>query len=191
MMTQSHVLVTAFLGDRLHRRGVSVRRWAFALGGLAPDLPLIVLTLGYLTWRRFAEPLPSGEPLFGAAYDALYFGNPFWIVLTSLFHAPVMIALYAWYGRRSGRPWLWWLAMGCALHTAIDVFTHRGDGPLLLFPFDWSYRYPAPVSYWDPAHGGATFALYENLLDVAIVGYFAVLALGWAAGRLGALRRAG
>lgn len=183
MMTQSHVLITAFLGDRMHRRGARVRRLAFALGGLMPDVPLIVLTLGYFGWRRWVAPADDGF-VFGPAYDALYFGDPIWIFLTSLFHAPLFIAAYALYARCTGRPRLWWFAMGCALHTIIDVFTHHNDGPLLLYPFDWSYRFAAPLSYWHPAYGGATFALYENLLDLAIVGYFLFRAMGVAARRL-------
>jgi hypothetical protein len=50
----------------------------------------------------------------------------------------------------------------------------------LFFPLNWRYRFPAPVSYWHPAYGGRTFALFENALDIVILFYFAALALAWA-----------
>lgn len=183
MMTQSHVLITAFAGHRAKRRGAKVHLRGFVAGALVPDVPLILLTLGYFAWRRWFVPLPAGEHIYGATYDGLYFGDPFWIVATSLFHAPFLIALMGWVGWKTERPWLVWFAAGCGLHSVIDIFTHHFDGPLVFFPFDWSYRFPSPVSYWHPAYGGRTFSRYETILDWAILGYFTVLGVAWAVRR--------
>jgi hypothetical protein len=180
MMTQSHFLITALLGDRLRRRGVQVRLKGFLLGSFVADVPLTVLTLSYFAYRAWFVALPEGEHIFGPSYDLLYFTNPFWIVWTSLFHAPLLIATMALVGSRTGRPGLYWFALGCGLHSLIDIFTHHNDGPLLFFPFNWTYRYPAPVSYWHPADGGRTFAVFESALDVLIIAYFASMALAWA-----------
>jgi hypothetical protein len=185
MMTQSHFLITAFLGDRLGRRGVQVRLRGFLLGSLIPDLPLTILTFGYFAYRAWFVALPAGEHIFGPSYDALYFSNPLWVFWTSLFHAPLVIAVMALVGARTGRPALYWFALGCGLHSLIDIFTHHNDGPLVFFPFNWSYRFPAPVSYWHPAYGGRTFALFENALDLLILVYFVAVALAWAWRRFG------
>ncbi len=181
MMTQSHLLITGLLGHRLRRSGRRLRFGAFLLGSVLPDVPLILLTLGYVAWHRWGPALPAGERLFGASYDALYFGNPLWLLATSLFHAPLLIAALAWGGRRWRRPSLVWLAAGCGLHTLLDVFTHHDDGPLLLFPLDWHYRFRAPISYWHPQYGGALFSRLELLLDLAIATY--LLAVAWVARR--------
>jgi hypothetical protein len=55
------------------------------------------------------------------------------------------------------------------LLTAVDMFTHVDDGPVLLFPLDWQMRYKAAVSSWDVAHGARTFRIFEHLLDFLLV----------------------
>jgi hypothetical protein len=80
---------------------------------------------------------------------------------------------------------VYWFALGCGPHSFIDILTRRNDGPLLFFPFNWTYRFPVPVSYWYPAYGGRTFAVLEGTLDVVIIAYFATLALTWARRRCG------
>ena len=180
MMTQSHLLITALLGDRLRRRGAQVRLKGFLLGSFVPDVPLTILTPGYFAYRAWIVSLPEGEHIFGPSYDALYFSNPFWVFWTSLFHAPLLIIALALVARKMERPGLYWFALGCGLHSFIDIVTHHNDGPLLFFPFNWSYRFSAPVSYWHPAYGGRTFAVFENALDLLIIAYFAAMGLAWA-----------
>ena len=109
----------------------------------------------------------------------LYFQDPWWIAVTSLLHAPLIILLLGYVGhrrrdRRAGAR-LYWFALGCGLHSLIDILTHRDDGPVLLFPFEWSYRIPAPISYWDPRYGGRIFAPIELAVDLVLIGYFAAL----------------
>ena len=69
---------------------------------------------------------------------------------------------------------MFWLAASMIFHTLIDIFTHHSDGPLFLFPLNWSYRFASPISYWEPAYHGQLFMLAEYLLDAFILGY-----LGW------------
>jgi membrane-bound metal-dependent hydrolase YbcI (DUF457 family) len=183
MQTYSHLLITALAGDRLEKQGVSISKKVFLFGAILPDIALIVLTIGFVIQNRVLAPqeIPNSQ-LFGDVYDAYFFYHPVWIVSHNFFHAPLILvalaALGAWGASRNHR-WGWplfWLAVACALHTVIDIFTHRNDGPLLFFPFDWQTRFAAPVSYWDPRYGGRVFAPLEHLLDVVIVGY---LTLTW------------
>ena len=85
-----------------------------------------------------------------------------------------MIAIIGTLAMRRGKAWgesFVWFAIGCGFHTLLDIFTHVNDGPVLLYPFNWRYRYRAPVSYWDPRHGGRTFAMFELALDIGLVIY--------------------
>ena len=183
MQTYSHLLITALAGDRLEKRGITLSKRAFLFGAVLPDLPLIGLTMWFFIYYRWVAPQEFTEShLFGELYDAYFFQNPIWIVGHNFFHAPLILAALigvGYWGARRGARWgapLLWLAVACLLHTVIDVFTHRNDGPLILFPFDWQTRYAAPVSYWDPRYGARVFAPIEHLLDIAIVGY---LIWGW------------
>jgi hypothetical protein len=150
-------------------------------GSILPDIPLFILTVGFIIAHQL-NPNPADPSLFGSAYDTLYFTNPWWIAGHNLFHGPLLILLYGGIGyglmRQTVRPswqkWggpLLWLAVGCGLHTLIDIFTHVTDGPVLFFPLNWHYRFFAPVSYWDPQYGGRTFAIFEHLLDALLVGW--------------------
>ncbi len=179
MNTYSHLLMTAVLREGLKKRDIVVPTKAALLGSVAPDLPLFALTLGYWIGRQI-KPLPVHEGLFGPGYDALYFSNPFWIVLHNFFHAPIMIALFAtlgYVGMRRGKVWgtgVFWFAIACGFHSLIDIPTHGDDGPLLLFPFNWSLRYHSPISYWDSRFYGEYFAVFEHLLVLAMLGFFGV-----------------
>lgn len=184
MRTLSHILVTAGAGVGLQKHGSPVHLKAFLIGSVLPDLPLALLTVGYLVahagplWRDPALMAKTGRLM--DSYHALYFNSPLWIVSHNLFHAPFVIAalfLMGLLAERRGLRWapaLRWLALGLALHSAVDILTHHDDGPLLFFPFDWRYRFPSPVSYWDPARFGRAFTVFEYGLDSLIAVYFAL-----------------
>ena len=177
MQTYSHFLITALAADGLKQREVDVRSKAVLWGSVLPDIPLGLLSLGYLAYYRWVAPLPDGVDML-AHFDALYFTNPVWKAGHNFFHAPliilamVMVGVYA--GRR-GKGWgpaLLWFALGCGLHSFFDIFTHHSDGPLLFFPLNWDWRFISPVSYWDSDYYGNIFAPVEHLLDLGILIYF-------------------
>ncbi len=128
---------------------------------LLPDVPLFILTMWY--FLRY-------EVDFGPRYDTLFYNDPLWVITHNLFHGPLVIAAIALVGallyrrnaddHRGARrgAWLLSFAFGTGLHSFVDIFTHHADGPLLLFPFNWSLRYVSPVSYWDPNHFGRIVA---------------------------------
>lgn len=185
MQTQSHFLLTAVANDVLRSRGVPVRSRALLLGSFMPDVGLLVLTLGYGAYRFWIGPTflgqaPPAEHLFGAEYDRRYFTDPLWITVHNALHAPLLLLAYSligWWAHRRGHGWgasVLWFTAGCAFHSGIDILTHVTDGPVLFFPFNWQYRFPAPISYWDPAHGGREFSIFELTLDGLIVAYFAL-----------------
>ena len=131
-------------------------RRAILWGGLAPDVGLTLLSAGALVWFPLVEGR-SVQATFDHVYRDLFYEDPAWIVGHNTLHAPPVLLVLLVLGLRLRGPvgrWLAAFAVGCLLHAAVDVVTHHDDGPLLLFPLDWSTRFTSPVSYWDPAHGG-------------------------------------
>lgn len=181
MQTYTHLLMTAALGHALHTQAVPVRNRAFLLGSFLPDMPLFLFSIGFAVYYRFIESLPAGYRFF-EGYDEMYFNHPLWIAGHNFLHAPFLILLYGsvgYWAARRGRAWGWslvWFALGCGLHSVVDIATHYNDGPAVLFPFNWHWRIYSPISYWDADHYANIVAPLEHLLDVAVLGY---LSLQW------------
>ena len=174
MNTPSHFLITAALRQALPCRSLATSAWLW--GAVAPDIPLYLLSFGGAVYYRvFLEwtPAATWQQLFGT----LYFHHPFWIAAHNLLHSPSLLLLlfaFLWPVRsRQGTVWcwLWWFCGACLLHSIVDVFTHVDDGPLLLFPFEWTLRFHSPVSYWDSRHYGTEFAIFEMTLDIILLVY--------------------
>lgn len=194
MITTTHVTINGALSrlagsDRDGRLARGSRRLlpdrstrrAILLGGLAPDVGLTVLSAGALVWFPLVEGR-SVQETFDHVYRDLFY-DAAWIVGHNTLHAPpVLVALLA-LGLRLRGPvgrWLAAFAVGCLLHSVVDIVTHHDDGPLLLFPFDWSTRFISPVSYWDPAHGGRVLGPIDQAITVVGGGW---LAATWWRGR--------
>ncbi len=177
MHTYSHLIQTAWLRSALIRRGRNPR-WSLLLGSFLPDVPLMLLTAWFAVQLRLAG---EGGKLFGPAYDALYFGDPVWIASHNFLHAPLLVGAGLVGGRwlwLHGRPefgrWLFWFALGCGIHSGLDIATHHNDGPLLLFPLDRTRRFQSPFSYWHPGFHAREVSRVEHLLDAV-----AVVAMLW------------
>jgi hypothetical protein len=65
------------------------------------------------------------------------------------------------------------LLAGWGSHVVVDMLTHRSDGYPIFWPLS-DYRFPTPVSYWEPGYHGRLFAL---VCDGAMA--LALLWLGW------------
>lgn len=190
MWTPTHALITAFLAYRLRRRW-SIEMGPALAGAVMPDVPLVVLTLGYAALRRLTGVAGAGEGLYAPGFDNLFFRDPVWVTLHNGLHAPLVLAalgLFGWVASHRGRRWgrsLGWFVAACGLHTVMDALTHTHDGPLLLFPLDWTYRFASPVSYWHPANFGREWTRIEWFVDGVIAAYFVL----WWRGRRGAAAR--
>lgn len=182
MQTQSHLLIAAAAIVPLRRWPGSVYAPALLVGAVLPDIPFFVLTVaGAIYYRVLASPPPTAS-IMEYLHFTLFYSHPLWIVSHNFFHSLVidvtllLVGLWWWkgggarYGNRCGMM-LFWLALSMLVHVTIDIFTHHSDGPLFLFPVNWSYRFASPISYWEPAHGGQSFAVFETVLDLALVAY--------------------
>ena len=168
MRTFSHALVTAAIG-----RGAGTSRGAlsaFVAGSVIPDMPLMLLAaLSMLSSPSWDE----GMQRMHATYEI----DALWIALHNLPHSLIALGLLAlvMFGFRQQR---WavltlWFAAGAALHSVIDIFTHAGDGPMFLYPLS-TFRFDSPVSYWDPAHYGRVFTVFEYSLDALLILYLSL-----------------
>lgn len=193
MNTVTHLLVNAAIDRRVRERDAAVegRRGpdatpgtrahpiatkAFLWGGVAPDLPLIAMTVGAAAWFTTTRGWSLGESLRHVFRD-LYFSNSGWKAANNVLQAPFM--LLAWYvlALLVARRWpdtghtLRWFVLGMAVHVAFDIPLHHDDGPLILFPFDWDARFRSPISYWDPRHHGGIVGTVEYLVVGALALY--------------------
>lgn len=203
MQTYSHLILTAAMNGRFGRLTQTAARrlppmhtGALLLGSVLPDLLLIGLgaaaigrdlITGVFQRPEFAAApgAPPSPDLLEASmtmklFEVWFYENPWVIAAQNLFHSPLLLALLlaagyaAWrHGRRRGRA-LFWLACAALLHTLIDIPLHVDDGPLLLFPLNWRWRFESAISYWDPAYYGREWSIFEHLFDAALLVYLGV-----------------
>lgn len=190
MNTYSHYIITAYLNRRrkqheekaataesLGAKLPPINSNAFLLGSVLPDFMLIFISAAVIGYNRIFNSSEIARENVGYFFSYMYFNDWRIIAAHSLFHAPLIITgLFAlgWWGQKQQRPWgrtLIWFALACGLHSIIDILTHFDDGPVLFFPFNWSYRFSSPISYWDPNHYGYIFAPLEHLLDLGLIIY--------------------
>ena len=178
MQTPSHFLVTAVLAHKAPSTRHRLHTSAFLVGSVLPDLPLLLLTIGYeIYYRWFATP-PSSGSIMEYLHFELFFTDPVWIISHNFFHSlvinVVLLGVGYWGMQRKWR-WarpLFWLSIGSLFHTVLDIFTHHSDGPLLFFPLSWSYRFASPISYWEGAYFGRAFTVFEYTLNSLLLAYF-------------------
>ena len=174
MNTPSHLIITAALVESAPAGRVV--RSAALVGSVAPDVPLYLLSGGAYVYVRHVRGWQSSDA-FHYVFDELFFHDPWWIALHNTLHSPLvlLVALACLWHAKGGRQaflasWWVWFLLSCLLHSLIDIVTHYDDGPLLLFPLDWTTRFSSPVSYWDPRHFGRQFTIFEVSLCLAISG---------------------
>ncbi|MEO1166734.1 MAG: metal-dependent hydrolase [Chloroflexota bacterium] len=173
MRTPSHFLMTATINTVVpaeHRHTI-----AFLIGSVLPDIPFTILTLIYAVIYPLYETIPENMSTMEFLHFELFFSDPIWIISHNFFHSLVIGSglLLLGYLKRDTR-WgfvLLWLAIGTLLHTVIDIFTHHSDGPLFLFPLNWTYRFASPISYWEPDYFGNQFRIFEYLFNVSLLIY--------------------
>jgi hypothetical protein len=164
MNTQSHAL----MGAVIFGRNVSARAWAGALGGLAPDVPMLAIVLALKL---------AGVPDF-TIFDEMYWQN-WWQVTNAIAHSfllwgGVLAACVLLRRRPEGlfggagwRPLVAAFSASALLHACIDMLVHREDAHMHFWPLT-RWKFMSPVSYYDPAHYGRAFGLFELALGLAM-----------------------
>ncbi len=171
----THLVINAAIEKKYGEKSGIVKS-AFLWGSVAPDIPLGLLSLGYVIYNRYISAQPVSG-MMNSAFDNLYFNNPFWIASHNFLHSPTALLIYAillW--RYKDQPntrghWWLWFVFGNMVHSVIDILTHFNDGPVLFFPFDWHTRFQSPISYWDRSHYASQFFWVELGINVVLLGY--------------------
>lgn len=186
MNTPSHFLMSVAL--RRYFKFQTARPSAVWLGSVAPDISLYAFTFGAFFYYTQFKDWESRETFY-YIFDYLYFNDPVWILFHNLLHAPISVGILYGFNHffRSVYPklsmWIRWFLMTCMLHAAVDIVTHFDDGPLILFPFEWSVRFYSPISYWDPQHFGREFSYVEMGLNIMLILYLLQPVLRWVAAK--------
>ena len=153
MHTQTHML----LGAAAFGHGRPRLTLAALAGGLLPDVPSFLLVLGAAASGMSAE----------AIFRTAYFSEPWQGVMAPSHSVPLWsLALLLALALRA-RTATAFAASGL-LHQAGDFPLHHDDPHRHFWPLsDW--RFESPVSYWDPAHGGAWIAPLEIAAGLALI----------------------
>ena len=144
------------MGALLFGRGVPRLAWAGAFGGLTPDVPMLVIVLALKLSGV------STAHIFGELY-----WEDWWQITNAIGHSFVL--------------WTGLLVLGFILHTratvifagsallhsCIDFLVHRDDAHMSLWPIT-RWKFVSPVSYYDPAHYGFYFSLFEAALGLCM-----------------------
>lgn len=145
--------------------GVVLIAIAALLGALTPDASLFVMW-GIAKSQGVAESIIWQD----------WYYSEFWQrigAITNSIPGYSLLAVVGWCLRKSGRlpragHWLWVFSLAAILHTVCDFPLHHDDGHPHFWPFSqWIYR--SPVSYWDPAHHGQIWSLFEMVLAIVLL----------------------
>ena len=174
-----------FWTGRLFRSWYFTNKWVEAEHNLfhSPVSLVILISAVYLLWRKgrqnkrekddttmedesFEDELPI-EPLDDAdlAADAASYTRSSNNTNTSCAKRCCSGCCSCWC---STRFWYWTL-LSALFHALCDIPVHHDDGPLLFWPFNWSYRFQSPFSYWDYRHYGKPISRVEHTTDVLIL----------------------
>lgn len=159
MNTQTHVLMGGVLFGGHDRRRIAVGM----LGGLAPDIPQILI---FASLRMLGV---EDERIF----RTLYFSD-WWEIANAVGHSFLLwggllaLALLADRRRASaGMSSLSVFAAAGLTHCLVDFLVHREDAHMQFWPLS-RWKFVSPVSYYDPAHYGLYFAWFEAALGLSM-----------------------
>jgi hypothetical protein len=147
--------------------------WKFACAGIAPDVPYFAL-LAYYSVRFGVNGFTDL-----AAWN-LAWRSPLLTTLHSFVPWAAVVLLSGLAGaqrwRRCVPVWAGWLS-----HIVVDMLTHRSDGYPIFYPLS-AYRFPTPISYWEPAYHGHEFTLIDTCLMLVCASSY-LLTRAWRAAR--------
>lgn len=156
------------MGAVLMGQGIPRKAWAGALGGIAPDISMLLIVI---TLKLAGTP---NHIIFGELYWQNWWqicnavGHNFWLWSSLAVLGLVMRDKLS----TSVRGFDGWttvslFAGSALLHTAIDFFCHREDAHMSFWPVT-RWKFMSPVSYYDPQHYGTWFSLFEASLGLIL-----------------------
>lgn len=162
MNTQSHMLMGALIfGKPMPKLAIPG-----ALGGFVPDVPMFAIVAGLRL---------SGHP-FEEILGQLYWER-WWQICNAVGHSFILWGAVAaasgivfsklGSGARQRAALLFAFSGAALVHSCADFLVHREDAHMQFWPLsDW--KFGSPISYWDRAHYGDWFGLFEAALGIAM-----------------------
>jgi hypothetical protein len=184
-MTQTHLVIAAAL---FARPGKPRRNAAALLGAIVPDLGIY----GLWIWSKLAG--VSEVTLWGEIYwkpqiremTSAFHSIPVygglallaWLLTRPITQVPVSGGFSIDPDNKGPKPIVragaarenWPLAifaLAGLTHASGDFFVHVADAHAQFWPFS-QWRFVSPVSYWDPAHYGTQFSIFEACIGVVL-----------------------
>ena len=162
MNSQTHLIMSVALFGRRSPK----RAWVAALGGVLPDVPMLLIVL---VLKLFSVP---SALIFGVLY-----WQEWWQVTNAIAHnfflwGGLLAISLIWKNRQvaSGagvdRPnFVAIFAASALLHTSIDFLCHREDAHMSFWPLT-RWKFISPVSYYDSLYYGQYFSIFEAALGL-------------------------
>ena len=148
MNTPAHLIFGAAVFARPGQGRVT---WAAVIGGLLPDIPLMLM----VGWSLWVAQIPV-QTVFGQ----LYFSDG-WQRVFAIDHSLLLWGAALTAGVLMARRVLTAFAGSGFLHAALDFLLHHDDARAQLWPLTW-WKFRSPVSYWDRAYYGHIFGPVET-----------------------------
>ncbi len=152
MNTPAHAIVNLWALGRKDRPSLAV---PLLVGACLPDLPILI----FYIWEKVQG---TPERLIWSTH---YF-QPGWQLAIDVLNALPLLVVAALVAHRAKMPRLTALFASMGLHALGDLPVHHDDAHRHFLPFS-HWRFESPISYWDPAHGGQWFTLFEIVLVLA------------------------
>lgn len=152
MNTPAHVIFGAAAFARPGQSGTTI---AAILGGLLPDVPLMLM----VGWSLWVANIPAQ-----VVFDQMYFSDA-WQQVFAIDHNLLLWSGALTLGLLTGRRILTAFAGSGWLHAVIDFCVHHDDARSQLWPLTW-WKFRSPVSYYDRAHYGHLFGPVEIVVSL-------------------------
>jgi hypothetical protein len=164
MNSQTHII----LGAVLFGRTVPKRAMVAAFGGIAPDIPMLLIVLVLKLWS-VPDPI-----IFGLLY-----WQEWWQVTNAISHnfwlwGGLAVLGFAMRERLSASKtsfdrWTLLAVLGVSsfLHVFIDFLMHREDAHMSFWPVT-RWKFISPVSYWDRDYYGHYVLMFEAVMGLAL-----------------------
>jgi membrane-bound metal-dependent hydrolase YbcI (DUF457 family) len=125
--------------------------WLLVAGAILPDAP-------YLGFFAVAAVRHGPQALTDLDLWHFVWEHPVVVALHSFLPWGAAMLLLLSTRARQRSPGLVAFVAGWGSHVVIDMLTHRSDGYPIFWPLS-DYRFPTPVSYWEPAYHGVGFSV--------------------------------
>lgn len=157
------------MGAVFFGRNISRRAWAGFLGGVTPDVPMILIVSALM-----AHGVPAPK-----IFDELYW-QEWWQITNAIAHSFLLWSVLLVFGlviRNKSVKFIdaldqWTMLViysaSALFHACIDFLVHREDAHMSFWPLS-RFKFISPISYYDRDHFGGPFSLFEASLGVLMV----------------------